>query len=386
MNTNERTGEIAAAGRRHDLDFVRVAAFGLLIIFHTGLVFGTDVFLIKADVTDGMFDFVSLALHPWRMSLLFMLSGMVTAELLLRRSPRAVRSLRSMQLIPAFLFGIFVLIPPQAYAAASTRFGLTNSYLEFWENYLAFGTFTAADGTEIPLLSMQHLWFLAYLWIYTAILTTLAEFPVFTAAFRDWIAGFLRGPRLLLWPVLYLAVLLLTVGPIFENASGVLDDGHAHIVYFSFFAVGFALMRSEAFWKEAIERRHLSLGVAVGCFSLLAVFDPDVTAAPGLISTLLAVARSGFQWCAILAILGYAHLNIRRQNAVVTYLNKGVLTYYVLHQTVIVVLALWLKNTVGLIPSQFWAIVFVTCVVCLVAYEVWRRFSWIWTPGRKSIV
>ncbi len=373
------------AGRRHDLDFIRVTVFGLLIIYHTGLVFGTKGFPIKADTISGSFDLVSLALHPWRMSLLFMLSGMVTAELFLRRSPQAVRSLRSVQLLPAFLFGIFVLVPPQIYAALSTRYGLTDPYLDFWGSYLTFGHFTLADGTEVSLLSMQHLWFLIYLWIYTVIFTGLAELPAFTGLFQDRAATILRGRRLLLWPIAYLALLLLTVYPIFEEASGILDDGHAHIVYLSFFAAGFALMRSAQFWEDVVRWRHQALAIAVFCFMALAISDEYTATASGPVAALPAVATSAFQWCAILAILGYAHVHIHKQNALITYLNKGVLTYYVLHQTVIVVLALWLKNTVGLTAAHFWPIVFVTSLVCLVAYEVWRRLSPIWRPVRKAI-
>jgi glucans biosynthesis protein C len=164
-------GQESRAIRRHDIDFIRVVVFAMLMIYHTSLIFGTHTWLLHADIPSRSFDLISLASHPWRISLLFLVSGVTTAALAKRLSPGDIRGMRSRQLIPPLLFGIFVLIPPQIFAAMKSGFGLEMSYLDFWATYLRFGTVILPNGAPTSLFSLQHLWFIAYLWLYTLLLT-----------------------------------------------------------------------------------------------------------------------------------------------------------------------------------------------------------------------
>ena len=53
--------------------------FGLLIPYHVSLIFASKPFILKSDETHRLFDVFELVTHPWRMLVLFLLSGVATA-------------------------------------------------------------------------------------------------------------------------------------------------------------------------------------------------------------------------------------------------------------------------------------------------------------------
>src|SRR3546814_7898135 len=62
--------------RRHDIDALRVIAFGLLIVYHVGMVYVADWgFHVKSDYQAEWLQWPMIALNRWRMPLLFMISG-----------------------------------------------------------------------------------------------------------------------------------------------------------------------------------------------------------------------------------------------------------------------------------------------------------------------
>src|SRR3954471_13549185 len=75
-------------GRRHDLDWVRICAFGLLIFYHVGMYYVTWGWHVKSPYASRTIEPLMLLTNPWRLSLLFLVSGVATAYLLDRRSGR----------------------------------------------------------------------------------------------------------------------------------------------------------------------------------------------------------------------------------------------------------------------------------------------------------
>src|SRR6267142_290640 len=63
-----------AAQRRIDLDWVRIAAFGLLIFYHVGMLYVSWGFHIKSAHRLTALEPLMLLLNPWRLSLLFLVS------------------------------------------------------------------------------------------------------------------------------------------------------------------------------------------------------------------------------------------------------------------------------------------------------------------------
>ena len=61
--------------RRYDLDWIRVLAFTLLILFHTGMMFNNWDWHVKNPQTSSLFEYVMVFLSQWSMPLLFFISG-----------------------------------------------------------------------------------------------------------------------------------------------------------------------------------------------------------------------------------------------------------------------------------------------------------------------
>src|SRR3979490_1954575 len=72
------------AERRGDLDWVRIAAFGLLIFYHLGMLYVSWGFHIKSAHRVTALEPLMLVLNPWRLSLLFLVSG-VASRFMLRK-------------------------------------------------------------------------------------------------------------------------------------------------------------------------------------------------------------------------------------------------------------------------------------------------------------
>ena len=61
--------------RRYDLDWLRIAAFGLLIGYHVGMLYVPWSFHVKSEYSGGPgLTALMLASNPWRLSLLFLIS------------------------------------------------------------------------------------------------------------------------------------------------------------------------------------------------------------------------------------------------------------------------------------------------------------------------
>src|SRR5690606_35567530 len=73
-----------AMTRRHDLDWVRVLAFGLLVLYHVGMYYVTWDWHINSPAAGPALEPFMMLSSPWRLSLLFLVSGVATAFLLAR--------------------------------------------------------------------------------------------------------------------------------------------------------------------------------------------------------------------------------------------------------------------------------------------------------------
>lgn len=347
-------------GRRHDLDALRVMCFGTLIIYHTSLLYGTGDWLLSAEEPNRLIDLIHVGSHPWRMSLLFFISGMVTASLLQKRPVGEIRRSRTRQLLLPFLFGVLVIVPPQAYFASLLVFP-DLSLRDFLSHYFTGG------------FSLQHMWFLGYLWIYVFIWSL--GFPRLE---RHWpnisaaLASSLKGWKLLLVPIAFLSVLRIGLYPIFGETLVITTDVYGHTLYFSFFVAGTLLMHQQRFWQDIDRYRWIACGTAVVSLILLCVISMLVPAdeRPELLAVALRIVRSTFQWCSIIALLAFAGRIVRGPSRVVTYFNRSIMTYYVLHQTIIIIVAYYLAQAGILELWTFVPVIVITALTCGLLAEV----------------
>jgi hypothetical protein len=97
--------------RRLDLDWIRVSAFGLLILYHVGLVYAPYDWHIHSRHTFEWMREGVLVTNPWRLTLLFLVSGAALRFMTARRSAGQVARARAERLIPPLLLGTLILVP-----------------------------------------------------------------------------------------------------------------------------------------------------------------------------------------------------------------------------------------------------------------------------------
>ena len=103
----------AALPRRRLLyvDWLRIAAFALLVLYHLGMLYVPWPFHVTQLPTVPALEPLMRLSNPWRMGLPFVISGLATGLMLGR--PGLARE-RSKRLLLPLLFGMTVIVPPQA--------------------------------------------------------------------------------------------------------------------------------------------------------------------------------------------------------------------------------------------------------------------------------
>lgn len=364
--------------RRHDLDWVRVCAFGLLVLFHVGMYYVSWDWHIKSPHAGTGAEPFMLLTSPWRLSLLFLVSGVASA-FLLQKMPKGFLGSRSWRLLLPLAFGMIVVVPPQAYFElldSGYPGGYHDGYLAFWGRYMAAdGSFCDDDGCLI-VPTWNHLWFVAYLWVYTLALWLLARFaPKWLEAAGGRLSMALSGTGALLWPILFFAAVRVALIGRFEPTHALIDDWYNHVQYFGIFLLGFLIARTEAVWEAIQRQRWTAFALWLGSWlATVAYFDHFVEIAPPEWMRLAMRGAWGLnQWCAIVAVLGFARRWSPGDSRLLRYLVPAVFPVYILHQTLIVLLA-WNFRPLRLVPAiEGPVLVVLTFALCFAAYELVRR-------------
>jgi hypothetical protein len=362
-------------GRRIDLDWVRIAAFGLLILYHVGMLYVSWGFHIKSEHRITALEPLMLVLNPWRLALLFLVSGAATRFMLRKYAIGPLLRSRSFRLLIPLIFGMLVIVPPQAYDQIVESLGYPAGFLDFYtQHYFSFGAQFCRPGPCIVLPTWNHLWFVVYLWVYTMALgAVVVAFPGLIGWVERRLAPVLSGVLLPIVPSVMFAVYRLALLPSFPSTHALFGDWYNHALFATVFLLGFLLARADAFW-DAIERqRWLALGFAAGFFlSWLAVR----WASPSpLLKIYGGIAYGFYQWLCIIAVLGFARRWLTVDSAARKYLTDAIFPYYIVHQTAIILIAhelhgldlpTWLEA--GIVISG-------TFAACVLTYEIARRVA-----------
>ena len=322
------------------LDGLRLAAFALLVPYHVGMYYVSWDWHVKSPHTVQALEPFLLITAPWRLGLLFFIGGVACQGLLARRGAWAAVRDRSSRLLWPLLFGMAVVVTPQAYFEVLTKAPQQlpgdGGYLDFWQAYLAGGRYCRGnDCMRVP--TWNHLWFLPYLWLYA--LLGIALTAVWRAPLRRRV---LPGWAWMVLPVVPLALARLALFPRFGSTHDFTGDLYNHVQYFLLFAFGWASRSAWAqpLWPWTLRLRWPLLLLCIGCWLLLfAYFAIHPDAAPPL--ALLQSQRvlwAAYSWWAVLAACGWAQRAFRHESPRLRAASAAVFCLYVLHQSVIVLL------------------------------------------------
>lgn len=366
--------------RRTDLDWLRVLLFSGLIAYHVGLMYSAwSPFALKSVHRQDWIEVLLLATHPWRMSLLFLISGVATRFAVDKLGASKLFLSRSIQLLPPLLFAVAFIVPIQSYLSLVENLGYRGSFGTFLPALLRGGHTMTVDGRTVGLPVYAHLWFVAYLWVYVAVvMLALAVAPRWVKAAQTRLETLLSGVGLLMWPLVVLATLRFTLFPVYGTTLDLVNDWDNHAVSLGMFLLGFLLARSERVWERFVALRWPALALAAtgwGAYAALVWIARDAPDVVERANPVMHLFHSVERWAAIVAILGFARRHLRRDCKALRYLNGGMFTYYIVHQPAILLLLHGLKP-LALHPGVEFTLVIAGAVgVCALAYEIARSIG-----------
>jgi peptidoglycan/LPS O-acetylase OafA/YrhL len=260
------------------------------------------------------------------MPLLMFISGVGTALALRRRSLEGFAGDRAKRLLGPLVFGMFVVVPPQIYIEQLFRSRFQGDYAAFYPSVFDFVPYPAGS------FSWHHLWFVAYLFVYC-----LLSLPLFAAL------GTARGKALLArvegwlcrgWNVAMLFVPLALNWLVLRHhpeTHALIDDPRTFGHYGLLFLLGHLLGRCPRVWDHLVERRRGLLAAGVVLFAVM-IPDAEFPLVPEVLGAQAAL------WLFILAALAWARARIRVRRPWLKHAQELAYPFYILHQTVIVVL------------------------------------------------
>ncbi|MEQ1509440.1 MAG: acyltransferase family protein [Sphingopyxis sp.] len=376
MTSAHEADAMRANGRRHyGLDWLRICAFGLLILYHIGMYFVPWGWHVK---TEHPLDWVAIpmmATNSWRLSLLFVVSGFASRSLLdkLPHASQFIRE-RSARLLLPLIAAMIVIIPPQPWIQLTTQHGYDHDLGWFWvHDYFRLGVL---DGIMLP--TWQHLWFVAYLWVYTLGLTLLSLAGIDRA--QPMFDKLFGGVGLLLIPLMWVMGVALWFGGGSAITLNMVGDPVGHLTYVPVFLFGVGLARSDValttaqrLWKPALA---LSLSSYAGVAVIQYQWLGEATT-PGPLTSLMNASHAAMGWTMIVALVGLAGRYLNHDHRWRPMLTEAVFPFYIIHQTIIVVAGWWLLRYSLPAGAAFIILLAVTAGGCWIFYWIGRSIPWL---------
>ncbi|MBS1491665.1 MAG: acyltransferase family protein [Bacteroidetes bacterium] len=291
------------SNRKYYIDWIRVIAIGLLLIYHVAIGFqpwGRLIgFITNAQSWESLWIPMTM-LNVWRIPLLFFVSGMGVYFAMQRRNWKQLITERVQRILLPFVFGYFCIVPIYLFMFQSNN----GMKVDYYPN-------------------PGHLWFLANIFIYVVVLS-----PLFFFLKKNESGLFVLGMRKILSTPLAWVIVVFAF-----TAEALIVDPHPYELYaltahgfvlgMMAFFFGFSFMLSgDDFWKMLAKWKWGFVSVAVGLFLVRwIIFHLQVP-------VYLLVAESE-SWIFSVLALGYSYLN--RPSKVLDYLSEAAYPVYILH-------------------------------------------------------
>lgn len=340
---------LTSSDRRYDIDWVRVIAIGLLLLYHVAIGFqswGIMIgFITNAEYLTSLWTPMTM-LNIWRIPLLFFVSGMGVYFALQNRTWKQLLLERAGRILIPYLFGVFVIFPAS---------------VVIWKYYYGW----PLDYGYSP----GHLWFLGNIFAYVVIFT-----PVFfylkkneNGKLVSAIKKVFRTPLGLLIVIAVSVAEAVLVNPNPYEMYAL--NWHGFFLGMLCFFFGFCFVLSgDGFWKMILTWRWAFLAIAVGMYIFR--FNHFQMRVPNY-----ELAIESIFWIISVFAFGYRYLN--RGGKTLKYLSQAAYPVYILHM-IFLALGSWLIFPLAINAwLKFILVLLFTTAGCFAGYEVVRRIKFI---------
>lgn len=365
-------------GRQYGLDWLRIGVFILLIFYHTGMFFNTEGWHAKSlNANDAMEPFMWLS-SPWRLPLLFLISGVAMRFLSDKLGSGKFALDRLWRLFPVILFGMYVVVPPQSYSELRIAGIIEPGYWDFFRQYAG----EWAGPWELHTPTWNHLWYVVYLFVYSLLLAPvfpllrkLADSKMMQAAGQASSRGWLGTLALISLPLLPFLLVRFTLFEHFPTSHDLTEDWANHANSFSMVLIGYFMARNEGVWR-GVDRALPVVGALTAvllAYLFWAYTHIEIALGEPALLWFARLARIVFMWSIILTLLGAARRWMNQDGPVRRYLTAAVFPWYILHQTIIVIVGFAIRDAGYGVWTEFAIITAATVSGCLLGFEVLRH-------------
>ena len=361
--------------RRLDLDWLRVLAILAIFVFHSTRLFDTDDWSIKNPTTYSALDVWKEFAMTWGMPLILIISGAsVFYALNTVRAGTYLKGLFARLFLP-LVVGIFTHVAFQVYLEDLQKGTFKGSFWQFYPHYFdgmyGFGGNFAWMGL--------HLWYLEMLFIFSLLFLPLFLWLKKTNVGRIVLqasGNLLAKPGAVFLLTLPVIVLIIKLDPATWGNPDL--GGWSVLIYPFYFLSGFLIISNQLLQTRICQMRwhSLALGLVLSPLYLFLEFQIDDPALSLLKNAFADPLRCLVAWSWLLAVLGFGMQNLNFNSPFLKYANEAVLPFYILHQTVIVVLGYFMVQWA--IPDllKFLLILIFSFFTIIGLYEfVVRRFN-----------
>jgi glucans biosynthesis protein C len=334
--------------RQYFLDWIRVIVFMILIFYHCGMFFVIWSWHVKNNSTtttpEALMEFTSL----WRLPLLFFISGVGVSFAIKSKTASSFVLERSKRLLVPLIFGMLVIVPPQTYYERLQNHSFAGNYLDFYKTVLEFTPYPKGN------FGWNHLWFVVYLWVFSVVAA-----PLFT-----W----LKGKKLqyfnsenrnhfysLFLFVIPLAAVYWMLSARWAVTHNLISDWYNLAISFLFFLFGYFVNTQSEFWDVVgkYRKRLLNLSIILIVFNyasqVITAHNQDHI--PWFV--LRGLLKMGLTWCLILTVCGFAKRYLNFKTNFVTYANRAVYPFYILHQTITIIIGYYIADSTVAVGPKF---------------------------------
>ncbi len=371
---------IIDASKKHErlyyLDWLKVLAILMVFIFHNTHFFDFIDWSIKNSTESFGMMLIFFLIHFWSMPLFFLLAGAGTKFALENRSSKEYIGERIKRLIVPLALGMLLLAPPQGYFENLSKFKFHGSFIDYYPyffKHLSHVLSLNAFGNNT-----YHLWFLGFLFTFSLIALPLFIWLKSEIAqkFISKISSFCDKKGV----IFLFALPILISNLILRISFPEYNDWADFFYWFIYFIYGYIIF-SHIKFKQAINRHcKAALIVAIICilsiitmlllgFSINDITHPDYS----LQSIIFIIIYSFLTWSWVIFMLSTGFKLLNFNNKFLKYSSEAALPFYLLHQTIILIIGFYVVQWDASIIGKFLFISSTSLITTIGIYDLCIR-------------
>lgn len=368
--------QTAVSSRQPYLDWLRFFAILGVLFFHAAMAFVAEwSWHIKNKETSKLLLEFNFWLSRFRMPLLFFISGTVSYFMVQKKSAGSFIKLRFRRLLIPLLFGIIVIVPPQVYLERVSQ-GYTGNYFSFYSKVFEFIPYPKGN------FSWHHLWFILYLFLYDIVFAPVFKYCTGEKGkhFLQKIDFIAQRKRIYLLSIPGIAIYT-SLSLHYPGTNDLIHDWCNLFYWLQFLLIGFLCIANPLLMDSLERNRRCSFAIAFLSIVVINYFRWNNAEPFDNIQNWQTDWRTYAYlslypvtaWAWVMMAVGYGKKHLNRKHKALDYINQAVYPFYILHQTVIVILVFYVVQVPETIGMKYIFTVMLTLAMSLSIIHLFIR-------------